>query len=65
MIDVINLIISGILDCFNKLASFEFLGTNMLKFMLTLMLLGTILPLLLSITSFRTVKTRKEKRNDN
>lgn len=64
MADVINFIINGILGAFNTLATFEFLGTNMLKFSLTILIVGTAVPILFTLTRIRTVRTvgGKEKK---
>lgn len=50
---VIQFIINGILGAFNFLASIEFLGTNLLKFSIAIIIIGTALPIIFSLTNFR------------
>lgn len=49
MSEIIDLIISGITKAFTILSNFEFLGTNMLTFLVTIFILGTMLPVLLTL----------------
>jgi len=66
--DYLGFIIDGILNIFNQLANIEFLGTNMLRFSLMIMIIGTGIPILFSLTNFRRFRGTTEKRkvkNDN
>lgn len=63
--DYITFIIDGILAIFNQLANIEFAGTNMLRFSLTIMIIGTAIPILFSLTNFRKFRTGKEKRKND
>lgn len=46
---IVNMFITGFTNVFNWLASFEFAGTNMLKVICTITILGAFLPVLLTI----------------
>ena len=60
--DYLGFIIDGILNIFNQLANIEFLGTNMLRFSLMIMIIGTGIPILFSLTNFRRFRGTTEKR---
>lgn len=47
--EIIDLLISLIMRLFQVMESIEFLGTNLLKFSLTIMLIGIIIPLIYTI----------------
>lgn len=51
MNDIINLIINGISQCWTILENFEFLGTNMLTFSITILIIGAMLPILLTLVN--------------
>lgn len=46
---IVNMFITGFTNVFNWLSSFEFAGTNMLKVICTITILGAFLPVLLTI----------------
>lgn len=46
---IVNMFITGFTNVFNWLASFEFAGTNLLKVICTITILGAFLPVLLTI----------------
>lgn len=46
---IINFIVSGILQVFTWMENVRFLGTNLLTFCVTILVLGTLLPLLFTI----------------
>lgn len=51
MSEIIELIISGITRAWQILENFEFLGTNMLTFSITILIIGAMLPILLTLVS--------------
>lgn len=71
MSDIIDLIISGISECWSILEDFEFLGTNMLTFTITLLIIGAMLPILLTLLKNsstnvgRSISERRNKESDN
>lgn len=71
MSDIIDLIISGISRCWSILENFEFLGTNMLTFTITLLIIGAMLPILLTLLKNsstnvgRSISERRNKESDN
>lgn len=71
MSDIIDLIINGISECWNILENFEFLGTNMLTFTITLLIIGAMLPILLtllknsSVNVGKSISERRNKESDN
>ena len=46
---IIDLIVNGIGQVWQTLENFEFLGTNMLKFSITILIIGSMLPVLLTL----------------
>ena len=50
---VIDFIINGILGAFNFMSNIEFLGTDLLKFSIAILIIGTGIPILFSLTNFR------------
>lgn len=62
MNEVIDLIVTGITRCYQILANFEILGTNMLTFLITLTIIGAMLPIILTIAqSSRNIVERADK----
>lgn len=53
---VITFIINNILYMLESLDNIEFLGTTMLKFSLTLMILGILIPVIFTIARGMTIK---------
>lgn len=49
MENVIDIIVSGISQCWTIMQNFEFLGTNMLKFCITLFIISSFIPILLTL----------------
>lgn len=49
MSEIIEMIISGISQCWLILENFQFLGTNMLTFLITLLIISAMLPVLLTL----------------
>lgn len=70
MSEIIEIIINGIGEVWSILEGFEFLGTNMLTFSITLLIIATMLPVLLTLLKNgsnnigRTVSERR-KNSDN
>lgn len=58
---VIDFIINGILGAFNFLNNIEFLGTTMLRFSLMILVIGTAIPILFTLTNFRLGGTREKQ----
>lgn len=56
---VINFIVEKIIWVFNMLQDIEFLGTNLLAFSLTILLLGVLLPILFTIAKGTTYNVAK------
>lgn len=71
MSDIIDLIVSGITQCWGILENFEFLGTNMLTFSITLLIITAFLPVLLTLlknvknNGSRAISERRPKESDN
>lgn len=64
---IIQFIINGIMSIFNQLQNIEFLGTNMLQFLVTLLIIGTMIPLLFTLargTTYKVGKREMRKKND-
>lgn len=59
---IITFITNGILQIWNFMSNIEFLGTNLLKFSLTLFILSIMLPILFTIARSMGYKTSKEIR---
>lgn len=65
MAEVINFIISGIMDAFDKMMDIEFLGTNMLAFALTITILGILIPIIFTVpgkTVGRSIRSDRKPR---
>ena len=71
MSDIIDLIVSGIAQVWNTLENFEFLGTNMLTFSITLLIISAMLPVLLTLVKNGSnnvgsvIHERRNKKSDN
>lgn len=71
MNEIINLIIEGIGRCWIILENFEFLGTNMLTFSITILIITAMLPILLTLVKNssnnvgKSISERRQKRSDN
>lgn len=50
---IVNLILTGLGDMFSLLDSFTFSGISLLDFMITIFVLGAVLPIILAIVSSR------------
>lgn len=71
MESIIDLIINGIAQVWNMLENFEFLGTNMLTFSITLLIISAMLPVLLTLVKNGSnnvgsvIHERRKKKSDN
>lgn len=66
MNDVIDLIINGIKWVWQTMENFEFLGTNMLQFSITIMIITAFIPILLTLVRIdRTQVQRSDKVKEN
>lgn len=59
---IIQFVINGIMSIFSQLQNIEFLGTNMLQFSVTLMIIGTMVPLIITIAKSFSFAPRYERR---
>lgn len=64
MSDILNLIIGIIERCFEIMEDIEFLGTNLLKFNLTLLLIGITLPILITLVKTASNNTIEKSGNE-
>ena len=71
MEEIIDLIVSGIAQVWNTLENFQFLGTNMLTFSITLLIISAMLPVLLTLVKNGSnnvgsvIQERRKKKSDN
>lgn len=67
---IINLIVQGLTDMYSLLDNFQFSGISLLDFMITIFVLGAVLPVILAILNTRTssdiqnVRTRYKSRQN-
>ena len=71
MEEIIDLIVSGIAQVWDTLENFQFLGTNMLTFSITLLIISAMLPVLLTLVKNGSnnvgsvIQERRKKKSDN
>lgn len=46
---IIEFIVNGVMSVFDAMQDFEFLGTNLLAFCITIMILGVLIPIIFTI----------------
>lgn len=71
MEEIIDLIVNGIAQVWKILENFQFLGTNMLTFSITIIIIGAMLPVLLTLVKNGSnnvgsvISERRNKKSDN
>lgn len=63
---IVNMFITGFQDMFGILSSFEFAGTNLLSVLITITILGALIPVLLTLPNTKSAyrKGKESSRDD-
>lgn len=60
--NLIDMMVTGILNTWNTMQNITFFGTNLLTFVVTLTILNVMIPLLITVTQIHNTRVGKEIR---
>lgn len=60
--NIIDMMVTGILNTWNTMQNITFFGTNLLTFIVTITILNVMIPLLITVTQIHNTKVGKEIR---
>lgn len=60
--NIIDMMVTGILNTWNTMQNITFFGTNLLTFIVTITILNAMIPLLITVTQIHNTKVGKEIR---
>lgn len=60
--NIIDMMVTGILNTWNTMQNITFFGTNLLTFTVTITILNVMIPLLITVTQIHNTKVGKEIR---